>query len=154
MGKKLFKIRNATIGDCSELSELSKELGYPASEDEIRKRLNSILNSNNHIVYVAFLSDGRVIGWIHIYEAQRIESGAFSEIGGLIVSEIFRNKGVGKKLLKLAEEWTQKKNLSKLRVRSKIEREDAKKFYLNMGFSVSKKQRVFDKIMNRKKHNE
>ena len=150
MNKKLFKIRNATINDSSDISELSKELGYPTSELEIRERLNSILNSNNHIVYVAFLSNGQVIAWIHIFEAQRLESGAFAEIGGFIVSEIFRNKGVGKKLLKVAEEWTQLKSLPKLRVRSKIEREDTKKIYSNMGFSVSKKQRVFDKIMNKK----
>ena len=150
MNKKLFEIRNATINDSSDISELSKELGYPTSELEVRERLNSILNSNNHMVYVAFLSDGKVIAWIHIFETQRIESKAFAEIGGFIVSETFRNKGVGKKLLKNAEEWTQNKNFSKLRVRSKIEREDAKKFYSKMGFSVSKEQRVFDKTMNKK----
>ena len=52
--------------------------------------------------------------------------------------------------MEVAEEWTQKKNLPKLRVRSKIEREDAQKFYSSLGFSVSKEQRVFDKIMNKK----
>ena len=150
MIEKLFEIRNATINDSPDISELSKELGYPTSEFEVREHLNSILNSTNHIVYVAFLSDGKVIAWIHIFEAQRVESKSFAEIGGLIVSETFRNKGIGKKLLKVAEEWTQNINFSKLRVRSKIEREDAKKFYSNIGFSVSKQQRVFDKIMNKK----
>jgi len=150
MNQKLFEIRNATINDSLALLELSRELGYPASELESRERLDSILNSNSHIIYVVFLPDGKVIAWIHIYEAQRLESGAFAEIGGLIVSEKFRNKGVGKKLLEVAEEWTQKKNLPKLRVRSKIEREDAQKFYSSIGFSVSKEQRVFDKTMNQK----
>jgi len=132
------------------ISELSKQLGYPTCESDIKERLNTILNSNDHIVYVAFVPNGKTIAWIHIYKAQRIESGALAEIGGFIVSESFRSKGIGKKLLEEAEKWSISKKLPKLRVRSKIEREDAKQFYSNMGFSISKKQRVFDKIMNKK----
>ncbi len=149
MNKKLFEIRNATINDSSEISELSRELGYPTSGFEIKERLNSILKSDDHMVYVSFLSDGKLIAWIHVYRAQRIESGSFAEIGGFIVTEAFRNIGVGKKLLKVAEKWARKNNLPKLRVRSEIEREDAKKFYLNMGFTISKEQRVFDKTMDK-----
>ncbi len=116
MSKKLFKIRSATINDSSEISELSKELGYPTSELETKERLNSILKSDDHIVYVSFSSDGKLIAWIHVYKAQRIELGSFAEIGGFIVTKTFRNKGVGKELLKIAEKWTQKKNLPKLRI--------------------------------------
>ena len=150
MNTKLFKIRNATINDASDISELSKQLGYPTCEPDIKERLNTILNSDDNVVYVAFITSGKVIAWIHIYKAQRIESGAFAEIGGFIVSESSRNKGIGKKLLEVAEKWAISKNLPKLRVRSKIEREDAKQFYSNMGFSIAKKQRVFDKIINKK----
>ena len=94
MNKKSFKIRKATINDASDISELSRQLGYPASESDIEERLKTILNSNDHIVYVAFVPDGKTIAWIHIYKAQRIESGAFAEIGGFIVSEAFRSKGL------------------------------------------------------------
>jgi len=76
MNQKLFEIRKATINDSSALLELSRELGYPASELENRERLDSILNFNSYIIYVVFLPDGKVIAWIHIYEAQRLESGA------------------------------------------------------------------------------
>lgn len=37
--------------------------------------------------------------------------------------------------------------LSKLRVRSQIKRDGAKQFYLKMGFSLSKNQSVFDKVI-------
>lgn len=120
-------------------------LRYINSEHEIRERLNYTLNSNEHLVLVAFLSDQKVVGWIHLFEAQRIESGKFVEIGGFVVAKEYRNIGIGKKLLKAVEEWTLKKGLSKLRVHSKIEREDAKEFYSKMGFSITKIQRVFDK---------
>lgn len=136
------------MNDVSDISELSKQLGYPASESEIKERLITILHSNNDIVYVAYLPDGKTIAWIHLFKSYRVESGLFAEIGGFIVSKSFRSQGIGKKLLEVAEKWTIKMKLPHLRVRSKIERENAKKFYSNMGFSVLKKQRVFDKKMN------
>jgi GNAT superfamily N-acetyltransferase len=145
MNKESFNIRNASLDDISDIYKLSQELGYINSEYEIRERLNYILNSNEHLVVVAFLSDRKVVGWIHLFEAQRIESGKFAEICGFVVKKEYRNIGIGKKLLKAAEEWTLKKKLPKLRIRSKIEREDAKKFYSKMGFLITKKQRVFDK---------
>jgi len=145
MNTTSFEIRSAIIDDASDISELSTQLGYLAHEPEIKDRLNAILKSNDHMVYVAVLSDGKAVAWIHVYRAQRIETGVFAEIGGFIVSETFRNKGIGKKLLEAAEKWAISKKLSKLRVRSKTEREDAKQFYLNMGFSASKTQSIFDK---------
>jgi GNAT superfamily N-acetyltransferase len=148
MNKTQFEIRSATINDASDLSELSGQLGYPTSDLEIKDRLNSMLSSNDHVVYVAFEPNGRTVGWIHVFKSQRVESESFAEIGGLIVSEAFRRKGIGKKLVKAAEEWTLQKKLPKLRVRSKLEREGAKRFYSNLGFSISKQQRVFDKTMN------
>ena len=147
MDKKTFKRRRATIDDSPDISELSNQLGYPTSEADSIENLGTILKSDDHIVYVVVLPDGKVIGWIHVYKAQRIESGMFAEIGGFIVSEAFRGKGIGILLLKAAEDWTVKMKLPKLRVRSKVNRQDAAKFYSHMGFSISKEQRVFDKIV-------
>ena len=149
MNEKSFKIRSATINDASDISELSKQLGYPNIASDIIDRLNTIMNSDDHRVYVAYIPQGKTIAWIHIFAAQRIESEPFAEIGGFVVSESFRNKGIGKKLLEVAEKWSISQNLGKLRVRSKIEREDAKRFYLKMGFFVAKNQSVYEKMINR-----
>ncbi|MFC1858607.1 GNAT family N-acetyltransferase [Thermodesulfobacteriota bacterium] len=147
MNKEFYQIRNATIEDVSDISELSNQLGYPSSKDETKERLKSILSSKDHAIYVANLPENKVIGWIHAYKRQSVESGFFAEIGGFIVSKAFRGKGVGKHLLKPIEKWTRQMRLPKLRVRSQLQRDDAKQFYANMGFTVTKKQRVFDKIM-------
>jgi GNAT superfamily N-acetyltransferase len=147
MNTTSFEIRNATIDDASDISKLSTQLGYPAQDSEVKDRLDTILKSDDHTVLIAALPDGKTIAWIHVYKAHRVESGVFAETGGFIVSETFRNKGIGKKLLEAAEKWAISKKLSKLRVRSEIEREDAKQFYLNMGFSISKIQSVFDKYL-------
>ncbi len=102
MNKKLFNIRNASFDDVSDICKLSEELGYKNSESETRERLPPILNSNDHLVLVAFLSNRKVVGWIHLLETQRIESGKFAEICGFVVTKEYRNLGIGKKLLKTA----------------------------------------------------
>ena len=93
--KNAIKTRNATIDDASDLSELSAQLGYQTSEDETKDRLRMLLNSGDDVVYVAIAPGGKAIGWIHAFKAARIESGVFAEIGGFIVAESFRGRGVG-----------------------------------------------------------
>ena len=147
MNKDSYQIRNATIDDAADIWELSNQLGYPSSMDETKERLESILSSEDHIIIVAHIHGNKVIAWIHAYKRQSIESGYFAEIGGFIVSKAFRRKGIGRQLLKPIEKWTTQKKLPSLRVRTQIHRDDAKQFYSNMGFTVTKKQRVFDKEM-------
>ena len=133
--------------DVTGIMELSNQLGYPSSQFEIQERLESILHSNDHSIFVAYAPENKVIGWIHAYKRMSIESGFFAEIGGFVVSKSFRKKGIGRDLLKSIEQWTLQKNLPMLRVRSQIQREGAKRFYTNMRFTITKRQRVFDKMM-------
>jgi GNAT superfamily N-acetyltransferase len=146
MENEFYDIRNAKTEDALDISELSMQLGYSSSEYEMKERLDSILNSDDQTVFVAFQTDGKVIAWIHILKCPRVESDCFAEIGGFIVAKEFRGKGIGRRLLKTVEDWAEQKKLHRLRVRSKIEREDAIKFYSKCGFSVLKTQAVFDKI--------
>lgn len=143
-----IKIRCAGMDDVTAISELSYQLGYPASEIEIRERLAIIFQSEDYAVFVADRADGAVIGYIYVRVCQSIQSGPFAEIGGFVVSEAFRGKGFGKDLLKAVEDWTMQKEIPKLRVRPQVHRSDAKAFYSGQGFSISKQQCVFDKRMN------
>ncbi|MDY6790541.1 MAG: GNAT family N-acetyltransferase [Thermodesulfobacteriota bacterium] len=145
MNQVQYEIRQTTMDDVSAIAELTAQLGYSSSEFEIQQRLSTLLNSQDHVIYVSLVSSGKIVGWIHVYVANRVESGSFAEIGGFVVSASFRRKGIGKALLKAAENWTVQNELTRLRVRSNSKRKDAKEFYSNMGFSISKQQRVFDK---------
>lgn len=145
MPNNVVTIRKATHDDATKIADLSKQLGYPNSEEVIKERLQAILNASDHIVYVASVPDTGTIAWIHIYKAQSLQSGPCAEISGFIVSEEFRGKGLGKNLLEAAGQWARQKKLPRLRVRSQIKREETRKFYSNRGFSVTKQQRVFDK---------
>lgn len=140
-----FEIRNATLADADSMAELSEQLGYPSLVQQIIKRLSRILRSREHLVLVASLPDGLVAGWIHVYVALRVESDPFAELGGFIVAEGLRSRGLGRSLLEAAEEWVREQGVRKLRVRTRSNRRDAQAFYQHLGFTQTKEQHVYDR---------
>ena len=139
-----IEIRIARMSDAEAIACLSDQLGYPTSIRQSECRLAAVLSSRDHAVFVACLH-AMVVGWVHVFWAQRIESDPFAEIGGFVVAESHRRCGIGRRLLAVAEEWALESGFKKLRVRSRSNRNDARRFYENLGFAMYKEQRVFDK---------
>lgn len=139
-------IRTALISDATAISGLSNQLGYPATKEGTEKYLRLLKHSEQDVVYVT-VSDKDVIAWIHVFKTIRVESGVFCEIGGLVVDEKFRRKGIGEKLIEKARIWCKKNGSNKLHVRSNVKREATKRFYLNIGFRQEKMQNGFECII-------
>lgn len=140
-----MKIRNAVMEDAQVIGELSAQLGYPTSTDQTSDRLGVILESNEHVVLVASLDDGSVVGWLHIFLAFRLESEAFAELGGFVVEKQHRHQGIGKRLLEEAEQRMIQFGIGKLRIRTRSDRTEARVFYQRNRFSKTKEQHVYDK---------
>jgi GNAT superfamily N-acetyltransferase len=140
-------IRSATMNDSSAIADLSAQFGYPTSPIQSANRLGVILDSKEHSILVACLDNDTVVGWVHVFLAFRVESDPFAEIGGFVVTEEFRRRGIGRSLLAAVEEWVSQSGITKLRVRSRSNRKDARTFYEQLGFSKSKQQHVFDKSL-------
>lgn len=141
-------IRNAVIEDAHFIGELSTQLGYPTSTTQSAARLREILGSNEHLLLVASLDTGSVVGWVHVFFALRVESDPFAELGGFVVGDRFRGQGIGTRLLETAEQRIIQRGLQKLRVRSRSTRTNAHTFYQRLGFSKTKEQYVYDKQLN------
>jgi GNAT superfamily N-acetyltransferase len=135
-------IRKISVEDAPEVASLSQQLGYNLSPSETRKQILEIRNSHDNCAFVAVI-DETVIGWVHAFKTIRIETTSFVEIGGLVVDENYRGKGVGKTLVNMVREWCVEQKITSLRVRCNIKRPEAHKFYLTIGFKESKEQKVF-----------
>ena len=140
-------IRALRNEDADAVAQLSTQLGYPVSQQEARKRVDSLINSTGHQVYVAETADGSVVGWIHVFTTLRLESEKFAEIGGLIVSAEYRRQGIGSLLLRHAERWTLDRGLKLIRIRSRSGRMQAHRFFQNFGFQQTKTQFIFGKLL-------
>ena len=106
-------IRPMFINDLESVNALSFQLGYELPLAETKAQMEKILSKEDHIAYVAAVQE-KVIGWIHGFISLAIESKPFVEIGGLVVDEEFRGKGVGNRLVNKVKEWTIEKNIASL----------------------------------------
>jgi len=138
-------IRSARNYDAPALAELCGELGYPATRQQVVARLAAIETRAASRVLVAEDAQGTVVGWIHMaMEAHLLDDGV-AEISAFVVAESARNRGVGAELLRAAECWAQARGATRLRVRSRVERERAHRFYERVGYVPGKTQHVFAK---------
>jgi GNAT superfamily N-acetyltransferase len=136
-------IREITTKDSEVISSLSKQLGYGLSSSETAKQVQEILDSNDNCAFVA-LHEEKIIGWIHAFKTVRVEAKTFIEIGGLVVDENYRGKGVGKSLVSKVRAWCAEQKITSLRVRCNSKRLEAHQFYLSLEFKESKEQKVFE----------
>lgn len=141
------RVRPATLADIASMAELSGQLGYPSTPQQVEARLRRIGGDAEHAAFVAELPNGKIAGWIHLFVMQTIESDPRVEVAGLVVDENFRSQGAGRLLLERAEHWTRERGLREVGLRSNVIRERAHAFYERQGYRVIKKQKSFRKIL-------
>ena len=140
-------IRAARACDAAALAELCGELGYPASRQQVVARLATIEATDTASVFVAEDAQGCVSGWLHVAQTAHLINDADAEILGLVVAAAARGAGVGTALLRAASDWARTRGLAQLRVRSRLERERAHRFYERAGFARVKTQAVFSRAL-------
>ncbi len=140
-----FCIRGVNRDDYADIAGLCCQLGYPATPRQIELRIAHILALDNHKVFVAEATGGNVIGWVHVHSYPLIESDLMAEIGGLVVNRDFRRKGVGRALVKHAEEWAKAAGCANVSVRSNVIRQESHAFYEGVGYTRVKAQYTYRK---------
>ena len=139
-------LRPAKLTDAAAFANLATQLGYPSSPQQVAERLASVLDDQKHLILAAVSGD-RVVGWAHAYVCCLVESDTFAELGGLVVDESYRGKGIGGKLLDKVENWAHQKGCAAVSVRSNIIRLQAHKFYTARGYDQIKTQHSFRKLL-------
>ncbi len=140
------QIRKIAVEDAESIAVLSEQLGYSLPIAETVERIKEIISREDHVAFVASENE-KIFGWIHAFKAVLLESRPFIEIGGLVVDEDFRGKGIGKKLVQSVQQWSAEKNINEIRVRSHVKRKGAHQFYTAIGFTEIKEQKVFEMIL-------
>jgi len=137
-------VREVRIEDAKAVAQLSGELGYPASPEEMAGRIRNQSAQPGHAIFVA-CQDAAVVAWIDVRITYHLQTEKSAEIGGLVVSSRVRSLGIGGTLLARAEQWAHERGLRRMVVRSQIVRERAHRFYLERGYERTKTSAVFSK---------
>ncbi|PSK89292.1 hypothetical protein B0I18_11293 [Taibaiella chishuiensis] len=140
----MIQTRNMQATDAAAVNRLSEQLGYPQTLADTTAYIQSVLDSNDDCAFVALDAANQVCGWIHGFKTRRIESAAFTEIGGLVVDSNNRGQGAGRILVQAVHAWCLEQGIHILKVRSNVIRDGAHRFYLGLGFHEKKEQKVFE----------
>ena len=140
-------IRAARSYDAVAIADLCGELGYPATCQQVRVRLAAI-EAADAAVLVAENAAGEVVGWLHVGRCARLLGDAQAEIFGLVVASDARGSGVGHDLIGRAGQWARERGCDSVRVRSHVERDRARHFYLREGFAAHKTQHVLERALD------
>jgi ribosomal protein S18 acetylase RimI-like enzyme len=128
--------------DLGRVAELSGQLGYPVSQDDLVDRFSRIVDAG-HALLVAH-DAGQVIGWIHVHPQLLLESEPHAEIAALVVDATSRRQGAGRALVAEGQRWSRQRGFGLLRVRSNIARHEAHHFYPSLGFTRIKTQHNYE----------
>ena len=139
------EIRQMRPEDTTSVAALTTQLGYPATEDEIRRRYDLIKDRWDARLFVAQHAGNVIVGWIHVQSTYLLECDARAEIWGLVVADKARGSGVGRRLVEAAEEWAVMRGLDVIVLRSNFLRTEAQGFYEHLGYTVTKTQNAFRK---------
>ena len=136
------RIRGARPDDAAALADLSTQLGYPSTEQEVRERL-CLLGDPERELLVADATDG-LAGFIDVHVQRVVESDAYGEVGGLVIAAPNRGAGLGAALLAAAADWSRARGLERLWIRANLARVGPHEFYKAVGCRVVKDQRVYE----------
>jgi ribosomal protein S18 acetylase RimI-like enzyme len=139
-----IEVCEARIENAAEISRLTTELGYVTDETKTKEWLTYLLKSDNHCVLIAVDEFKWICGWVVIEKRISLETGFKAEITGLIVGKEYRRSGIGQKLILSAVNWAKNMTLTRVVVRSNIQRKESHVFYKNIGFNLKKSAHQYE----------
>ncbi len=143
MSPTLRLLRSA---DADALVGLLPDLGYPASADQLVRRLAALREWPDQEAFIAEV-DGRLVGLCHVQGVRMLISDGYAEIQALVVSAACQGQGIGRRLLEHACAWAAGRGYDRVRLRSNVLREGAHAFYEHLGFDKSKASYAFERAL-------
>lgn len=133
-------VRPATENDAASISALLHELGYSLEVAHTRKNIALLSSSSRDTVLVAEAASA-VAGVLsfHVMPLFHV-AGNLGRITSLVVSSQWQRHGVGRKLVQAAEDFAWSQGCLRIEVTSGDQREDAHKFYQNLGYQLDERR--------------
>lgn len=137
--------REARLEDADPLARLLLELGYDGDAVVVRRRLERILGLSDHVTFVAIERPHGLVGMIHAGVEVTLIRRPWAEILGLVVTGAQRKASIGRGLVERVQGWALRRGIDDVVIRMQRHRKAAHLFFGQMGYSVTKEQRVYER---------
>lgn len=135
-----LSIRAMTVEDIPAVTRLTGQLGYPSTEEQVRRRFEALGRLGHGSVAVAVQAPEGVVGWLYVAVQVTVEGDPGAEVWGLVVDEAHRGRGIGRALMDHAESWARSRGFSSVSLRTNVIRDETHRFYRALGYQVVKTQ--------------
>lgn len=129
-----MNIRPIADGDVPEATVLLGQLGYDMPQDELARRLATVLRDAGHRVWVCE-ANGRVVGILHAFFRPALDKAPEVMVQALVVEAAQRSKGIGERLMAEAEAFARSFPGASVSLYSGTARADAHRFYERLGYA-------------------
>ena len=146
----LTTIRLVTPEDQSEWLRMRHDLWPDVEPDELLREMQRIIADPQTPVFVMERPDGRLGGFIETGTRKYADGCETSPVGyieGWLVDEDLRGKGLGKALVKTAEDWVRGQGLHEMASDTWLENEVSIAAHLKMGYEEVERLVHFVKIL-------
>jgi len=138
MAEQNFRVRRLEEKDVSEWFRLRKFLWDESSDDEHKTEMLDIYeHKETQLVLVAESSNGKLIGFLEASIRPFVEDCHSERVGyleGWFVEPEYRRHGIGRKLVKAAENWARSKDCEEMASDSEIGNDSSLMAHLNLGY--------------------
>ena len=129
-----------SVSDAAAIAGLLGELGYPATAEDAARRLRLYSTADSRIL-VAEAASGTVVGFASLHLTPMLHAdGLWCRVTALVVTDGWRNRGVGGRLMAAAETWARSAGCVRMELTSGDHRQQAHDFYLRSGFHIHNKR--------------
>lgn len=129
------RVRPAAAGDSETVARLLALLGYPCAHDEAAERIAVIAaDPRQHLLLAE--RDGAACGLISLHILYSLAHGAeLARITALVVAPEHCRRGIGRLLLREAEQLSRRRHVHRIEVTSNAQRTGAHAFYRDCGYA-------------------
>lgn len=142
----MISIRKMRADDIPAARDLLAQLGYQLAVEEVRRRYDAVLRSENHALIVAE-DDKTVIALCHVYARPALDKPSEAVVQALVVDRTRRGGGVGKLMMDAAERWAAERGFDSVALSSHVARSDAHAFYKALGYECIATSRLFRRVL-------
>jgi GNAT superfamily N-acetyltransferase len=128
------EIRQGVHSDAAPIARLLDQLGYPASVDQVERRLDRLARSEADVLLVAEAA-GVVVGLASLHVSPALEyDGDAGKLSAIVVDERHRGRGIARALVQAIEGEARRRGCVLLFLTTAERRRDAHAFYRALGF--------------------